>query len=249
MMSDSQKSSRYLQYLPTIYQGGPGDPRADFLGRFLKAFEKVLAGIDGEGTGPIGIETILDRIADYFDPYRTPAQFLPWLAGWVALTLKEGQEWYGDEDLAERVQTGNQSAPLSIKRQTTNRFLIDQIVRLYQRRGTRAGLIAYLKAYLGEQIDITINEFAEPFCIGVSSTVGVSAIVGEGRPYYFEVNMILPIPSMDLLQQKRRVLIEIINQEKPAHTYYGLTITVPTMQIGVHSKVGSDTLLGGMISG
>jgi len=72
-------------------------------------------------------------------------------------------------------------------------------------------------------------------------------VVGEGRPYYFQVHMVLPVPDFDLLVKKRQALIEIIDREKPAHTYYGLTIEVPTMQVGKHSIVGSDTLLGGII--
>ena len=38
-----------------------------------------------------------------------------------------------------------------------------------------------------------------------------------------------------------RALIEL---EKPAHTDYELDWIYPTMQIGVHSTVGVDTLLG-----
>jgi hypothetical protein len=60
--------------------------------------------------------------------------------------------------------------------------------------------------------------------------------------------MRLPVPSRDMLVKKTKALHEIIQLEKPAHTYYGLTITVPTMQVAVHSTVGSDTLLGGMIT-
>jgi len=43
-MSNSDES-KYLQYLPGIYQPGKGDKRPIFLGKFLKAFEKVLSGI------------------------------------------------------------------------------------------------------------------------------------------------------------------------------------------------------------
>ena len=40
----------------------------------------------------------------------------------------------------------------------------------------------------------------------------------------------------------------IIDQEKPAHTFYAFRFRdVPTMQIGVHSTVGVDTVLGSVI--
>lgn len=264
-MNRTDKPSKYLQYLPAIYQGDQADTKVGFLGQFLKAFEKLLsdrperAELETEGFEeiPVGIETILDQIQDYFNPFLTPPQFLKWLASWVAVTLKEDKEWYGDEDLG--AETGKQSVPLDTYRKTRNRELIHQIVQLYQKRGTREGLIEYLKVYLGEQATITINDFPEPFRIGASSTVGVSTVVNEGRPYYFEINMILPIPTLNLkeesltggrklLEQKRQVLTEIIEREKPAHTYYGLIITVPTMKVGYQSTIGSDTLLGGSIT-
>ncbi len=255
-MSDSPKPSKYLQYLPTIYQGDQVDSKAGFLGQFLKAFEKILSDRPEDATLeladlkeiPVGIETILDQIQNYFNPYLTPPQFLSWLAGWVAVTLREDKDWYGDDLKDLTAKTGSQLAPLNIERQTKNRNLINQIVQLYQKRGTREGLIAYLKVYLGEQALITINDFPEPFCVGVSSTVGESTVVGEGRPYYFRINMVLPLNNRSLLEQKRQVLTEIIDQEKPAHTYYGLNITVPTMRIGFQSRIGSDTLLGGSIT-
>jgi hypothetical protein len=37
----------------------------------------------------------------------------------------------------------------------------------------------------------------------------------------------------------------VIDSEKPAHTYYDLLITIPTLRIAGHSTIGVDTLLGG----
>lgn len=231
-MSSGGKESKYLQYLPVIYQGKADGTAASFLGRFLKAFEKILSGIPDDETakppaGGIeeikGIEEVLDCIHDKFDPAKTPSEFLSWLAGWVALVLKEGEGW--DEK--------------------KKRNHIAQIIPLYRKRGTREGLEEYIRIYVGEQIKVTINEFLLPLQVGVASTVGVDTTIGSGRPYYFHVYMDMPTPDPRLLERKRQAIIDIINQEKPAHTYYGLTIHVPTMQIGVHSTVGADTLLGG----
>lgn len=263
-MSEINKPSKYLQYLPGVYQGGQPDSQAVFLGDFLKAFEKLLSDraerpeLETAGIKeiPVGIETILSQIQDYFNPFRTPPEFLKWLASWVAVTLREDTEWYGEEDLAAKA--GKQSVPLNTDQHSRNRDLIHQIVQLYQKRGTKEGLIAYLKVYLGEQANITINDFPEPFCVGVSSTIGESTVLGEGRPHYFEINMIVPISGQNLnegglvdglklLEQKRQVLTEIIDREKPAHTYYRLNITVPAMQVGEQCTVGSDTLLGGAV--
>ncbi|MFQ5456801.1 MAG: phage tail protein, partial [Nitrospirota bacterium] len=205
-MSSPEDISRYLKYLPAIYH-----KEGDLLGRFLKGFEKVISGIDDNAEYPEkGIEEILDTIHDYIDPHKTPLDFLKWLAGWVALTLKEGDDWNQDNAIKKR-------------------DLIASIVKLYQKRGTRDGLAEYLKIYVGKDIDISINELIDPFQVGVTSTVGENSVVGEGRPYYFEIHMVLPAPDPVMLEKKRRAIVEIIDQEKPAHTYYRLVIRVPTM--------------------
>lgn len=65
--------SRYLQYLPAMYQ------EDDFLGRFLMIFEEALS----------PVEQILQHIHLYFDPMVAPEGFLPWLASWIDLVLDE----------------------------------------------------------------------------------------------------------------------------------------------------------------
>lgn len=63
--------SRYLRYLPGIYQRDP------FLGRFLLIFESVL--------GPI--ERLVGNLPLYTEPAFAPREFVPWLAHWVAVSL------------------------------------------------------------------------------------------------------------------------------------------------------------------
>jgi phage tail-like protein len=229
MNNNKEDESKYIQYLPGIYQPGEKDKRPIFLGKFLKAFEKILSRRD-DGIAVKGIEEILDNIQIYFDPYKTPLDFLPWLAGWMALTLKEEEEWNANDSKKKR-------------------DLIARIIPLYQKRGTMEGLEKYIRIYVGEDVKISINEFLEPFCVGVTSTVGMNTVVGEGRPYYFQVYMELPLPDRVLLEKKKRAIIDIIDMEKPAHTYYLLLIRVPTMQINVYSTIGKNTMLGGLIIG
>ncbi|MCL6590411.1 MAG: phage tail protein [Firmicutes bacterium] len=225
------KSSKYLYYLPGIYHtAGTNIGAPEFLGRFLLAFEKLLSGIDDGvkvNQKPLkGIEEILDFIFEYFDPAGTPAEFLPWLAGWVALTLREGAGW----------------------NEAKKRRLIAQIVPLYKKRGTLEGLEEYLQVYFneGEGVKISISEFLKPLRVGYTSTVGLNTVVGEGRPYYFQIYMKIPINDRLLLEKKARAINDIIIQEKPAHTYSMLILKVPMMQVAVHSTVGEDTLVGGL---
>lgn len=196
--------SSYLEYLPAYLQSDP------FLGRFLLAFEQSLSGIPALEPVPfrphvltsgaeadVGLETIISQIHTYLDPQQTPADFLPWLAGWVALSLREN--W--DE---------------AVKRQ-----FISQIVPLYRLRGTIFGLKKMLTIYLENSglsypgRNISIFEFPD-------------------RPHYFQVQ--LALPSNQVIQPDRywrecRAAQAIINEEKPAHTFYALRILTLTMQL------------------
>jgi phage tail-like protein len=214
------KASSLLNYLPAIFQenSAPGQP--NFLGRFLLAFERILLGL-GEVSDEVSQPGLEDKIAQldrYFDPERTPSEFLPWLASWVALSLR--QDWYEPE----------------------KRRFLRQIVPLYQLRGTKAGMEKMLQAYTG--MGVEVRELISALQVGKTSTVGVDTVIGGGPPHYFFVKMFLDSPDPTLKDRKKQIAEAIIEQEKPAHTDYDLEIEVPIMQIEKHSTVGVDTLLG-----
>jgi len=224
----SEQASSYLEYLPAILQEGAALGQPNFLGRFLLGFEQVLTGL-GDPTEP-GVEEILDGVGSlagverYFEPgaslpdtQRTPSTFLDWLAGWVALSLRA--------DLDELRQ----------------RDFIARAVSLYRLRGTRTGLENLIRIYT--RLGPTIIELSAPFQIGVTSRIGVDTLVGGGAPHFFTVRLLLPSSDPAELRKQEGVARAIIDMEKPAHTYYVLTVATPAMQINVHSTVGVDTLL------
>lgn len=133
----SAPMSRYLDYLPAVFREDP------FVGRFLLAFEAVLTGgvrFVGSADDVEGLEQIIGRVPDYLDPRTTPEEFLPWLAGWVALSLRA--DWDAD----------------------TKRGFIREIVPLYRQRGTLGGLQRMLEIYLrawGENV-VIFDEFDQP---------------------------------------------------------------------------------------
>jgi phage tail-like protein len=207
--------SSYLRYLPAIFQQDADERGVSFLGRFLLAFEQVLSGT-GNSAVP-GIAETIEQLYTFFSPDCAPTDFLPWLASWVALTLRE--DW---------------------EEQKRRRFLAN-IVPLYQRRGTAASLKQILEIYTGMEVEI--YELISPLQIGFSSTIGKDTAIGGGPPHYFVVRMILNAvdPAFERRLQIARALIE---QEKPAHTYYDLQVIFPTIQVGITSHVGKDTLIG-----
>ncbi|HMQ29763.1 MAG TPA: phage tail protein [Chloroflexaceae bacterium] len=106
------------------------------------------------------------------------------------------------------------------------RRFIGRIVSLYRMRGTRPGLIALLRAYTNDQ-PVEIVEFA-------------------AVPHYFQVRMTVYTRDPALLWRKQRVARQIIEREKPAHTYFTLDFTgIRTLQVGRDTaQVGVNTFLG-----
>jgi phage tail-like protein len=215
-----------IDYLPAIYQ----DDR--FAAQFLQAFEQILLEHPGEEQTGISMETQIARVSRFFNPQETRKEFLSWLAGWVALSLRD--DWQED----------------------AQRRFIERIVPLYQKRGTKAGLEDILKTYTGVGLDteggVAVMDFPHSgFEIGDedapnenAAIVGVNTFVEGAPPFYFLVTMVLDTFDLALRDRKKQIAHAIIDQEKPAHTYYDLEVDIAKkMQIEVHSTIGVDTVL------
>lgn len=208
-MADDMQSG-YLDHLPAAFR------EHDFLGRFLLAFEALLSQAP-EAELSRAVEEVIDRIDAFFRPLEAPAEFLPWLAGWVALSLRA--------DLDEPDQ----------------RAFIARVAPLYRWRGTKRGLEELIRVYT--QLAPTIHDSVAPLQIGVHSSVGTDTVLGGGPPRFFRVTVRLGAPHPEERRRMQRVIEAIIDAEKPAHTYYALNVETPAMQIGEFSTVGVDTLL------
>jgi phage tail-like protein len=165
-----------------------------FLRRFLHIFEDCLSTLDHE----------IDSVPTLFDPWRAPANYLPWLAGWLALELPE--HW----------------------NECQRRRQIHHIFELYSKRGILNGLVRYLEIYR------TVN----------LQNLTVEDPQDEKRPHGFQVSFDFGDFDHPRLVKIAREVQWIVDREKPAHSFYDLLIHNPTMQIGVHSTVGVDTILG-----
>lgn len=132
----------YLRYLPAVYRQDPVS--SEFLERFLSMFETIFG----------GLEATTERIPEVFDPDRTPADFLDWLAGWLDLAVEE--EW-----------------PEEVKRR-----LIANAAPLYQRKGTPGGLADFIE--IVTQVRPVIREAFEterPLVLGDGAYLGIDARV------------------------------------------------------------------------
>lgn len=204
-MGDDLARSSYLPYLPAVLRQSP------FLGRFLLAFEAVLSGADGAALPDdpalsryrelAGLERVLDGIDRFFDPARTDPEFLPWLAQWVATSLRD--DWSEE----------------------TKRNFLASIVPLYRERGTRAGIEKVLRLS-GDEAQVVdfndgLHDDLEKLHFGAAAKpahfFGVIVTVNERDP-------------VELARRSRRVRA-IVDREKPAHTYYGLRILYPAMRL------------------
>jgi phage tail-like protein len=210
---DEETTSGYLGYLPAIFS------EHLFLGRYLLAFEHILTGPEVKTKGSQqGLEEIIADIYTLFDAEQTREGFLPWLADWVALSLRA--DWTSAQ----------------------KRDFLSHAAKRYRQRGTKSNLEELLQIYTG--LVPAIEEGAPAFQIGDYSTVGVNSQINVSAPYYFHISVNMPIPDPTILERQRQIIGDLIELQKPAHTTYDLTISFETMQIGERSTIGVDTLLG-----
>lgn len=181
--------SSYQRYLPAVFQSD------ELIGRFLLAMETVLSGLDAAqataaGLGPdarVGLETLIDQVHTLFDPQTTRSEFLPWLASWVAITLRA--DW--DE--------------------TTQRDFIQRIVPLYKLRGTKAGLEAMLSLYTREPVTVDDSFSDPPHFFQVKMTLSdrdkesvrlkqfiAQAIIDQEKPAHAFYALQIAVPTMRL---------------------------------------------------
>ncbi|GHO83203.1 phage tail protein [Dictyobacter formicarum] len=135
-MSDENRLSSYLRYLPPVLWEG----EAPLLGRLLLIFEKLLTGIDDEQVIQHGdhthqsLEEAIARLDQLLDPWHTPPQLLDWLASWVDLTFPT-------------IWDPGQHSHIQIWDEYLRRRAISQIVQIYSKRGLKEGLSQYLDLY------------------------------------------------------------------------------------------------------
>jgi phage tail-like protein len=222
----------YLQYLPAIYHQEDVRDR-NLLEEFLQIPQHIFSGLEDK----------LDQIYTYFNPYRAPLEFLPWLASWLDLILDES--W----------------------REEKKRNLIKIAIELYKWRGTAKGL-KYLLDWFAE-VGVEIKEWSWPsgLIIGKHSAVGIDtnlmeevdtahSFIVEWGPKWAPIWEYTSIKEKSIEEERRNNLIKkiraLIDAQKPAHTRCYFKIKIPREErpklfpvvIEFHSTLGWDCYVG-----
>jgi phage tail-like protein len=219
----------------------PDADAADFLDRFMLAFDRVRAGYTSK----------LDALAGFFDPLATPAadpgtfgpDFLDWLGAWIGVALE--RNW-----------------PVAARRQ-----LVRQAAALFRLRGTPAGLKRHVALYTGvapKLIEhfrlrrwLTLDtgrldggmalygpELMARLQLDVFAQIGQFELVDTGDPLTdpfgaYAHRATLLVPATDPTDARYQAAIErIVALAAPAH----VQVTVRLLAAGF--RVGCDAVLG-----
>lgn len=220
-----------LRRLPQVFSRDPAE--ADFLRRYLAI--------------PEGLFRDLDLKASYrqllLDPYATPAELLPWLAGFTGLVLD--QRWP----------------------EAARRDLVAQCTWLFRYRGTVAGLKRFLEIYLGSPVTL-IEHFKVRGLGGAlldNDSTNANAILGAGfriggRIGVEETASITEVSIQDAIEShahrfslviaaslddtQEAVVRHLLDTHRPAHTLYDICTVDSGMQVGRGLYAGLTSILG-----
>jgi phage tail-like protein len=177
-----------------------------FIGPFLQAFERILSGPPEGSSAPPGVTPPegLEQILSRVSTFFNPLD----PAG--AQAPEDFLPW-----LAGWVATSVED-DWGV---ATKRAFISRIVQIYKTRGTAAGLRAILDLH-GFKPEVHDHDDADPPYLPEGSS-----------PYLFAVSVSLTSVTVAGMQRQLRRAISIVDQWKPAHTYYTLGHSLSGMQI------------------
>lgn len=220
----------WLDYLPAVYQENPGT--MDFLERFLSIFESLTYETDFE----------IEHLTHLFDAEGAPYEFLSWLGLWLSFSVD-----------------GNWP-------EAKTRAFIKKAVYFYKMRGTRRGLQEMLDFFTGDKTYIVENFGTAAASAGtcekaINKTHSADSIFLPPDKATAKTSDDKEVPLLEVLYGKERfcfcVLLSasgleaykpetikrIIDEQKPAHTCYGLKTLEPWFYLDMHTYLGINTCL------
>ena len=229
------------QHLPALYS-----PRrraaSDLLARWLTVFESASD----------QVQAAIDDLPALFDPAAAPADWLPWLAGWLALELpgRLGRRASAARRSRARSRaTARRGTPAGLREAVRERAGIDAVIeepiaaeqlvgapgRRRDRRGARA-----VRARLEHRARAAPSRRARS-----SGTTAVldgsylvaagglrhAAVRGRGAPVHRAC-----VPRRELQRRRGRDGARGARAERPAHTTYHLCVVEPRLRVGVQAR-------------
>jgi phage tail-like protein len=161
------------------------------------------------------IQQMANSMAYYFNPLVASSEMVDWLATWVNLTLDD-------------------SWPLEKRRR-----LIYSATELYSWRGTKRGLIEYLRLYTGIEPDIA--EYVDGMSLGPNTRLGENTTIAGRERHSFTVTLRLPDLNESDRAFKELNIRRIIEAEKPVHTAYRLRLLSATPPVLEEQAATTDT--------
>jgi phage tail-like protein len=145
------------------------------------------------------LEELLDEGHRFYDPHECPPEFLDWLAAWTAMVV--------DMDWPEEKK----------------RAIIKRAVDLYRIRGTKRGLILFLKLFTGHEPRIEENQWPfKGFRVESEARIGLDSVILPPVLLAHCFIVTVPVKFTDVSPEMIIRVHRIIQMEKPAHTQYYL---------------------------
>jgi phage tail-like protein len=195
-----------------------------------------------------GIGDRLTDIASLFDPLATPPEFLNWLSSWIGIAL-------------------DPCLPLARKRN-----LLKNAYRLFELRGTPAGLREYIRLYTGSEPTILEHFRLRRWFGAGNSRVGSTELFGSDivnrlqlgehsqlgnfqlidfddplRDPFFATahrfSVFVPAAA-DAAEVDRARLQRLVELAKPAYTEGTVHLLRPRFRVGLQAFIGVDTVIG-----
>ena len=206
-----------------------------------------------------GIEATLDALPRSFDPGTAPAGMLEWLAGWLAFRLPPHLQTGRHPDEVRRLLLALASL---YRRRGTARGLAD-FVEVY------AGVRPHVLEDFRERPMWIVGETPLGFGTGMPERDVEGMLVGEavvgamgpedpttiGSALFASTahrfSLIVPPPARtgemlsrpSALERDRAVIMQVVEEEKPAHTGFHICYASPRMRVGIQARVGIDALV------
>jgi phage tail-like protein len=230
----------YLRRLPKTFSRD--EQAASFLHRYLGMFEGELSAWEAKAYAR----------AMLLNPLSAPAEMLPWLAGFLGLTL--------DERMAHAPRPGGQI-------EDVRRTFIAEATWLFRFRGTVPGLRRWLEIYLGVE-PIIIEKFrvrglggallGDETGLASNSVLGAGFRIGGALGEAETVNLTgtiddafathahqftVVIPAV-LTSEQQDVVNQILEVHRPAHTLVEVCTVSAGMRVGRGLHVALTSILG-----